>query len=115
MQPTGTHSRTESLLKGQPLPQIGVGRPVSMILKKNGNRVVVDDNGKRTVVRKSTLLKAFNSVLSKQQKDIAVRSIRVSADNTATAKLGGKVKGVRKLYVSRAAAKRAIERRYGKA
>jgi hypothetical protein len=106
------HSGTEKLLKGRVIPALGVSRPVREIIKKDGSRVVIDAAGNKHTVSKAHILKCFNAALCKQQKTGAMRSIRVSRDNTATATLGGAIKGKRKTYVSKKAAVAAIRRRY---
>jgi hypothetical protein len=106
-------SGTERFLKGKNVPFCD-GRVKQILQYGEQKRIVVDEKGKRKVVTKRELMNAFNKVLREHQLKGMMKTVREQRDLTATAMLGGKVRGERKHYASVAAAKRAIKRAYAK-
>jgi hypothetical protein len=104
-------SGLQRFLQGKQIP-IVPGK-VDQVLKFGSlKRIVIDQQGNRTVVTKGRLIKAFNTVLAKEQQHAMLKTVRERKDLTATAMLGGLERGELKVYSSAANARRAIRRHY---
>lgn len=106
-------SRSSAHLSGKQLP--GDGRVVDKVevLDEKQRRVHFQDGtsqdfGKRAL--KNRLYKSIN----KEEREKALKSIRTRPDGTVSAKLGGQKEGSRKVFKTKAGAKRSITRKYGK-
>ena len=89
--------------------------PVRTVIKRGSKRIVMLANGTQLVFSKQQLVNRFNATLQKNQARMSLRSVREAQDLRATAKIGGRIRGHVKSYVSKAAAIRAIKRAYPKA
>lgn len=105
-------SSTERYLKGKRLP--GLDSKVSKIFARGPERIVVLADRTRITYDKSGLKKQMQVVMSESQKVAMSRTLRRQPDGTVRMTIGGAQKGVRKTYVSEAAARSALTRRYGK-
>ncbi len=105
-------SSTLRYLKGRKLP--GLGSPVRSVSVRGAARTVVLEDRTRITYTKGQLKQRLIQVMSVEQKARMARTLRVQPDGTAKMTIGGVENGVRKTYASEAAARRALDRRYGK-
>lgn len=107
-------SSTTRFLSGKRLP--GYSQKVTTVNKSQDgrSRIVHFENGTSIRVPKQKLVKAFNDLLTQQQRARAIQSIRVKPGGKASVTIGGAIRGERKIYGSVGAAKAAVTRAYGK-
>lgn len=84
------------------------------IFARGNERIVVLADASRLTLTKPELKRQMIAVMASTQRAAMSRTIRRQPDGTVRMTIGGAQRGVRKSYVSEAAAKQALIRRYGK-
>lgn len=104
-------SNSLGYLKGKTYP--GHSGTVKDVRVDGNVRIVTLSNGTTIRTTKKTLFQNLTTVLSQHQAAVARQSMRVKANGLVNVTIGGKIKGERKSYANKAAAKAAITRHYG--
>lgn len=78
------------------------------------HRIIRYEDGSIRRVSKAQLMGTFQAVLSAQQKEAMGKTMKLHKNGSVSVKLGGMVKGKRKIYKSIQGAKKALARRYPK-
>lgn len=106
-------SSTNRLLEGRTID--GSTSPVKTVLAKGNLRTIQFENGEVRRTTKAVLTKIVAETVADEYRLKSQRSVRTRPDGSVGVTLGGPERGERKVYASKAAAKAAITRYYGKA